>query len=270
MEIRRMPAVAGLFYPLYRDDLVNTLRNLFTSVKGAEPNCTAIISPHAGYQYSGLTAAYSISSLKPLNRFIILGPNHYLWGEDFALMGSGSWETPLGGCKLDHKLALELKKAGLPENTLAHEREHSIEVQLPLLQYKHKGFSFVPVSIMCTDYSAEFLRRCENVGKIIAGLMKDGTTGLIASSDFSHQLPLQVAQEKDEKALEAIKSLDPRGLFKTLKENQGSVCGYGPMAILLEVARELGLEPRIIHSSSSANSTGDKRSVVTYHSVGFA
>lgn len=265
----RMPAVAGLFYPLYKEELVNTLRDIFSRVRTAEQDCTAIINPHAGYPYSGLTAAYGISSLKPLSRFIILGPNHYLWGEDFAITGAAAWETPLGQARLDQGLGLELKKAGLPLSSLAHEKEHSIEVQLPMLQYKLREFSFVPVSIMCTDYSAEFLRKCENVGRIIAGLMKDGSTGLIASSDFSHQVPLDLARERDEPALEAIKKLDPRALFKALKENSGSVCGYGPIAVLLEAARELGLKPRIIHSSSSADTTGDKRSVVTYHSVGF-
>jgi len=265
-----MPAVAGTFYPFNREPLQNQLEKLFSSVKKTRSDCWGVISPHAGYEYSGLTAAYAISSLKPVHRFIILGPNHYLWGAEFSIMSQGVWATPLGECRIDAALAKKLLTCPvLEENELAHEREHSIEVQLPFLQHRFKELQIVPVSIMCTDLSPDFRSKCETLGIAIAKAIKGKPVCIIASSDFSHYLSLGEAKRQDAQAINQIKKLDLPGFFKTLNKIGASICGPGPIAVLMAAGKELGLKVRTIHSSSSADATRDESSVVTYHAIGF-
>jgi AmmeMemoRadiSam system protein B len=269
METRH-PAVAGMFYYGDADNLKKQLDKLFSDSRPGNYLC--VVSPHAGYEYSGRTAALAIGSLKPGKRFIILGPNHTGMGSEFSVMSRGKWRTPLGDCEIDSKLAKELKSCNLLEDDdFAHEREHSIEVQLPFLQHRLKRFEFVPITIMGMGYSDEFLKRCEILGKAIAKAMKaDPDIRVIASSDFSHYIPAETAKEKDEKAMERIRKLNPTGFFETLRETDASVCGYAPIAVLLFAARELGLKKvDMIDYTTSGEKTGDMRSVVTYSAIGF-
>ncbi len=266
----RLPAVAGAFYPSQKQPLLDWLEKLFGGIKGMHSSCTAVISPHAGYEYCGSTAARAITAMKKFRKFIILGPNHYLRGSDFAMMSRGAWNTPIGDSRINTQLASSLKRNKMiSEDPFAHEREHSIEVMIPLLQYRLKTFSFVPISIMNVDYSPEFLDKCVKLGKAIARIVKKGDVGVIASSDFSHYLPLEIAKKKDTKAIEKISELDIVGFFGALDNMQASVCGYGPIAVLMSMAKELKLKARVIDSSSSADVTRDEDSVVTYHAVGF-
>jgi hypothetical protein len=268
LEIRR-PAVAGTFYYLGREMLEGQVAKLFRQAKG-RPRFRAVISPHAGYPYSGKTAARAIASLLPAGTFIILGPNHTGLGKAFSIMSSGEWETPMGRVPIDSGLAGRLRRNPVEEDPLAHYQEHSIEVQLPLLQHRFKEFSFVPIAILNITYGEAFLSDCMKLGKGIAAVLESSDkTGLVVSSDFSHYVPLDEAAEKDRLALETIMALDPRGLFRVLSETGGSVCGFGPIAALLAAARELGLKPEMIHSSTSAEALGDRSSVVTYHALGF-
>lgn len=268
MEIRH-PIVAGMFYYASPEHLKEQLTKFFSKAKVKE-NFKLVIAPHAGYDYSGLTACHAINSLEPISNFIILGPNHTGLGKEFAISSAGIWHTPLGDCEINSEIASKLKECKfLQEDKYAHLQEHSIEVQLPFLQYKFKSFKFVPVCIMNLDYSLEFLEKCESVGKEIAKLIKTEPIGVIASSDFSHYLPINIAKEKDNKAIEKIKNLDIKGFFKTLEEINASVCGYGPIAIAMTVAKELNLAPKIIHNSSSGDVVGDFDSVVTYYAIGF-
>ncbi|MEM5871570.1 MAG: AmmeMemoRadiSam system protein B [Candidatus Aenigmatarchaeota archaeon] len=267
--MKRKPAVAGLFYPYNKESLERALENIFKNIE--RKDYLLVISPHAGYQYSGRTAAFAINSLKPSKTFILLGPNHNVMGEEFSIMSSGVWETPLGEIKIDENLANELKECGvLKEDHLAHLQEHSIEVQLPFLQHRFGDFKFVPISITNIDYSKEFLNKCEKLGKHIAKVIKNKDIRLIASSDFSHYLQSKVADEKDKKAIEKIKNLDPNGFFKVLEETDASICGYGPIAVLMYVAKNLGLKKvEIINHTNSGDVTGDYSSVVSYYAIGF-
>ncbi|MFQ5647828.1 MAG: AmmeMemoRadiSam system protein B, partial [Candidatus Aenigmatarchaeota archaeon] len=234
MEVHRMPAVAGTFYPSSKKTLQDHLEDLFHGVKRAKQDCLGVISPHAGYEYSGLTAAHAVSSLKPVSRFVILGPNHYLWGAEFSVMGEGAWATPLGECQIDRALAKKLLACPvLEENELAHEREHSVEVQLPFLQHRFKEPRIVPISIMCTDLSQDFQKKCELLGKAIVKAIRGEPIGIVASTDFSHYLPLKEAEKRDSQAIEQIKKLDLPGFFKTLKETDASICGPGPIAVMM-------------------------------------
>ncbi|MEE9406188.1 MAG: AmmeMemoRadiSam system protein B, partial [Candidatus Aenigmarchaeota archaeon] len=219
---------------------------------------------------SGKSAAHAIASLKRFQRFIILGPSHYPVGPKFSVVINGSWETPLGNVPVDSEMAAALKNkcSILEEDESAHEKEHSIEVQLPFLQHRFKKLMFVPISIMNTGYDEGFLKACESLGQSVALAAKAGA-GIIASSDFSHYVSLEDARKKEKPALEAITKLDPKGFFTALDKADSSVCGYGPIAVLLYAAKELGLKAKVLHSSNSGDVTGDTSEVVSYHAIGF-
>jgi hypothetical protein len=265
-----------MFYYHDPKNLKAQLKDLFSGAK-ARPGHIGVVSPHAGYQYSGRTAAWAVSSLKPAKTFVILGPNHQGFGAQFSVMCSGAWKTPLGEVSINQKAARRLMESCkfLKDDGSAHSQEHSVEVQLPLLQHRFgsNAFDFVPVSIMNVDYSAEFLQKCERLGAAIAGLVKSGAgasgTGAIASSDFSHYLPRDVAEQRDGAALKKILALDTGGLFKALEGMDASVCGYGPIAVLMSAARKLGLRAELINKSDSGDATGDAGSVVAYYAIGF-
>lgn len=265
----RYPAVAGMFYQGDAWQLKKQVEELFSGVKPADNVC--VVSPHAGYEYSGKTAARAIGSLKPAKRFIILGPNHTGMGAEFSIMTKGKWRTPLGDCDIDSALSKQLMECELLEDDFyAHEREHSIEVQLPLLQNRFPHSKFVPVTIMGTRYSDELLKECEELAKVIVKIMKNDDVRLIASSDFSHFIPAEDAKKKDEMAIEKMRNLDPEGFFEILDKTNASVCGYAPITVLLFVAKGLGLrDSRVMGYTTSGEKTGDMDSVVAYSAIGF-
>ena len=261
----RHPVVSGVFYEHDRKRLESHLETLFRGTKAG--SCKGVVSPHAGYVYSGRTAAHAISSLGRFRKFILLGPNHNLLGPRFSL-SSEEWETPLGSLRVDGDLSEELMKSGIAEkDEMGHFREHSIEVQLPFLQHRFGNFSFVPVSIANSNFSQDFLNDCIRLGEHIARMKG---IGIVSSSDFSHYLPKEEADEKDTKALEMIRKLDAKGFFRVLEENDASVCGFGPIAVMISIARKLGLSMKILHKSNSGDATGDFSSVVTYYALGFS
>ena len=271
-EKTRNPAVAGTFYDFDKQGLEETLDNLFSEIpKG--PEYQAVISPHAGYTYSGRTAARAISSLKSSKSFIILGPNHTGTGKEFSLMSSGSWKTPLGPVRIDPALAKALLDCGLPEDDeLAHAREHSIEVQLPFLQQRFgQEITFVPLSIMGFGFNAPFLEHCQKLGACLARLIKKNpNTRIVASSDFSHYISWDAAKEKDKQAIDAIQDLDLERFFRVLRETRSSMCGYAPVAVLMAAAGELGWKTvDVLEYTSSGDVTGDTSQVVAYAAIGF-
>jgi AmmeMemoRadiSam system protein B len=269
MQPERKPVVAGMFYDLDPHHLATQVGELLAGVSPGKAY-RIVVSPHAGYAYSGRTAAHAVGSLEKRDSYIILGPNHTGLGSEFSVMSSGSWKTPLGKCEIDAGIAEKLKGCDfLTEDELGHSQEHSIEVQLPFLQHRFKEFSFVPVCIMNIGYSDNFRQKCESLGKTAAGILKAGGSGIVASSDFSHYLPIELADRKDGMALERIMKLDIPGFLKILEEEDASVCGFGPIAVAMAAARELGLKPALINKSSSGDETGDYRSVVTYYAIGF-
>ncbi len=269
MNHTRLPVAAGMFYSFGKNELQKELSRLFISAKPKIQNSIGIVSPHAGYAYSGRTAALAISSLKPAKSFVILGPNHSGIGAEFAVMSRGEWQTPLGECMIDSALVKDIDCDVLEDDPDAHQNEHSIEVQLPLLQHHFGKFRFVPVSITNISYDSGFLSRCEKLGKAIAHAIRKGNTGIIASSDFSHHIPARTAERIDRGAIERITRLDTKGFFSFLEENHASVCGYGPVAVLMSAARALGLRAELMEYTHSGKTTGDFDSVVGYASIGF-
>lgn len=266
----REPVVAGTFYDFDKNGLEETLSNLFRGLKEG-PRYNGVISPHAGYTYSGRTAARAISSLKPGKRFILLGPNHTGMGQAFSVMAGGSWGTPLGRAVIDTRMARDILECGLTkEDELAHSREHSIEVQLPFLQHSFRDISFVPITMLSPGYHSSFLEQCKRLGSCLASVSKKHDARIIASSDFSHYISWESARDRDGKVLEMIKDLDLEGFFRTLHETRASVCGYAPIAVLMSAARKLGWKKvEVLDYTSSGDVTGDKSEVVAYAAVGF-
>ncbi len=261
----REPVVSGTFYEMRPDALQRDLDQLFYGTKRG--TCSGVVSPHAGYVYSGRCAARAIASLEPAKTFIILGPNHNLCGPEFSVMGHGFWETPLGRVEIAEYLAHQLKRNRLlVEDSFAHEREHSIEVQLPLMQHVFGSFRFVPISISNTSYSDTFLGSCLSLGRTLAA----AGVPIIASSDFSHYVPLEKAKHDDMEAIRCIESLDAAGLFAVLKRNNASVCGFGPIAVLISAMKELRKKGKLIAYTSSGDATKDYKSVVAYAAIGFS
>ena len=261
----REPVVAGMFYPGEREELERTVTELFSGLSEQE-KYNSVISPHAGYIYSGHCAAEAISCLERSKTYIILGPNHNMIGPTFSIMTEGSWLTPLGNCSINSEVAKQLLENELvEEDTLAHSREHSIEVQLPLLQHRFKEWDFVPISIGNSGYSESFLEDCKALGETIAQLK----IPVITSSDFSHYVPWEQAKREDREAIERIKNLDIEGFFSTLRRNDASICGFGPISVLMSAMKKQARRAELIAYTSSGEETKDYSSVVAYAAIGF-
>lgn len=261
----RYPAVAGMFYESHGPRLKERLKRLFLESPDHAENrekVIGIIAPHAGYEYSGSVAARAHASIgkNPPKTFILLGPNHTGAGPAISVWNRGSWLTPLGECKIAENAADKLISASsiAKADESAHISEHSIEIQLPFLQFLFEdNIRIVPVCM--ADQSEE---AAEDVAKAILSLNEDAI--IIASSDFTHYESKKEAERKDAAAIRAIESLDVRRFYSILEENDISACGFGPIAVLMTVAKARGAKIRKIAHSDSGDITGETGSVVGY------
>lgn len=276
MLILREPAVAGSFYSLNPESLKKQINYCFYHKLGPrsikkQKVITAIV-PHAGYIYSGPIAAWVYSRLENAN-FIILGPNHSGMGSKFAVMKSGMWKTPLGGITIHESVAEKLIEECkiLEQDVLAHQYEHSIEVQLPFLQFRFDDtFKFVPICILNEFADDTLLESCRIIGKSIANVIKKEKESwcVIASSDFSHYVPQEIAEKIDLSLIKSIIKLDEKEFFEKINEKNASVCGFGPIAIVIVVAKEMKVKKlKLLKYATSGNITEDFNSVVGYASV---
>ena len=264
----RNPAVAGQFYPFSQKSLWEEIKRLMPK-KVEKREVLGALSPHAGYQYSGKVAALTLAKINSADTFVILGPNHSGFGENFALVKEGIWRTPLGEVKVDNLMAKEilLNSSLLKEDPLAHEREHSIEVQLPFLQALFKDFQIVPIAVKHYLPDENFLKICQEVGLAISRAIKklQEKVVIIASSDLTHYELQEIAKKKDKKALDAILNLNPEKLFQEIRSQNISMCGYGPAAIMLTACKELGAKnSKLVKYMTSGDTTGDFEQVVGY------
>lgn len=187
----REAAVAGSFYPKEKARLSADISGFFSNAGKAARDASVVVAPHAGYVYSGATAAHSFASLREHRTYVILSPNHTGLGEVVSVYPDGEWETPLGRVKVDSKAGSKISEIlGIGQDTVAHIQEHSVEVQLPFLQSTFKKFSIVPVTIMAND-----LETLKEIGNTIWGVC-GSDVGIIASSDFSHYVPADEARKK--------------------------------------------------------------------------
>jgi AmmeMemoRadiSam system protein B len=225
----------------------------------------AVVSPHAGFSYSGYVAGAVYSSVVLPKRFVILGPSHRGQRSLFGIVTEGSWETPLGEVAVDPVLAEGLLRGSslIEVEEGAHEEEHSIEVQLPFLQYLCSGFSIVPLSVSpAADYGA-----LEELGSALAAAIRQAKTDVlvVASTDMSHYVSQETARKKDFMAIERIQSLDARGLFDIVQDEDISMCGFQPTAAAILAAKELGASRAdLIRYMTSGDTSGDYRQVVGY------
>lgn len=266
----RSPAVAGMFYPYDKRMLLEEVEKCI--VKSPKEMACGIVVPHAGYVYSGRVAGAVYSSIEMPDTFVILGPNHTGFGSDFSIETSGLWRMPLGDVKVDQELAVEILKhsKNIEVDDTAHVSEHSIEVQLPFMQYFSESFQIVPIVVKHYTPDEYFLKACVDVGNAIAEAVEKTKERvvIVASTDLTHYESQKTAEENDKKALDAILALDAGRLFKEVRERDISMCGYGPVAVTLTACVKLGCKKaRLIKYMTSGEASGDYGRVVGYGGI---
>lgn len=262
----RRPAVAGQFYSSQPTALLNEVSR-YIDADAEKERAIGVISPHAGLMYSGQVAGAVYSRIESPHTFVLLGPNHTGIGKSVSMMSSGKWQIPTGEVEIDVTLAKKLLKHSdaISEDTMAHSMEHSLEVQLPFILYLSSGVRILPIVFMIDS-----LEVCRSVGGALAEVIRDAdyTVTIIASSDMSHYETDSVARSKDRMAIERILSLDPDGLYRTVKQNNISMCGYIPAVTMLYASKELGAsEARLIKYMTSGEVSGDYDYVVGYAGI---
>ena len=276
----RKPAVAGAFYPGDPEILARTVENCFLDDFGVGeiPSMgkfdgtdypVNVMVPHAGYQYSGAVASHSYSKLVQNGFpevFIILSPNHTGFGTEISVFNEGEWETPLGSVKIDSEFADALISNSdiASADFTAHIREHSIEVQLPFLQYFSNDFKIVPVTMGSQNFTAS-----SDLAKAIfdaAGQLNKSYC-VIASTDLSHFNNQEKANKVDGFVLEDISEMNEFKLFEEVIQYNITMCGYGPVMTAILVSKMSGkTDCEILAYRTSGDVTGDFTSVVGYAS----
>ena len=268
--VLRHPAVAGRFYPGDPDDLRTEAQGYLSqasSVKQVPLRALGCIAPHAGYMYSGHVAGAVFARVEVPNRCIVLCPNHTGMGRALAVMSEGGWQTPLGDVPIDAELAAALKARfpALQEDAAAHRAEHAAEVELPFLLLRQPELRFVPIAVGTGHF--EML---EQLGKALADVVAahEDPILIVASSDMNHYESDVVTRAKDHRAIERILTLDPRGLFDVVTQQDISMCGYGPVVVMLTAARGLGAKSaELVKYATSGDISGDRDMVVGYAGV---
>jgi hypothetical protein len=264
----RMPAFAGQFYPASASALRKQIGSFLEPVKIKE-EAIACLMPHAGYLYSGKVAAQTASRINIKDKVILLGPNHTGYGKSLSIMTDGAWLTPLGELKIDSALAKDIlgRCRYLEEDNLAHESEHSLEVELPIMQYFKSDFQIVPIAFLFeeTEVLAELGKA---IAEAIRGRGLEGNALIVASSDMTHYEPQLRAEENDRRAIEAILALDENRLLSAAERFNISMCGLVPAYVMLVCAKALGAKSgKLVKYATSGDVTGDKSSVVGYAGI---
>lgn len=260
--MQRAPAVAGQFYAGSKDRLLREIEDCFLDRRGPrslpeigkDRGLKGVVVPHAGYIYSGAIAAHSYKEIAEnglADVYIILGPNHTGIGSGVSIYPKGKWMTPLGEVEINEKLSRDIAGGIIDIDDTAHRYEHSIEVQIPFIQYISKGrkFSIVPICMAMQDYETS-----RDVGEAIGDAIKESKERIIviASSDFSHvgfhyldyppggKRVDVYAEEQDEKAIDAILKLDEQLLISRVHRERISMCGYGCIAAMMVAVKRVG------------------------------
>jgi len=280
VKVRR-PTQAGSFYEGNAEALRAQIKRCFLDEFGPKKQpivnengprkLIGVVCPHAGYMYSGAVAANAYYALacdgKP-DTVVILGPNHTGYGSGLAVVNEGFWRTPLGDVEVNGELANSIVREArvVDVDELAHRFEHSVEVQLPFLQYVYgSGFRFVPMCFQMQD-----LASVVEVGKALAKVLAGKNAVVVASSDMTHYEPQRNAAAKDRLALKAVEAMDEKGFYSVIEEQSVTACGYGPIAALIVAAKGLGAkEAELLCYKTSGDVSGDYSSVVGYAAVCF-
>jgi len=275
----RKPAVAGSFYAGDSKSLNMQIENCFLHKIGPgeiplvntkkENNIIGLVSPHAGYIYSGPVAAngfYQIALDGKPDTIIILGPNHRGFGEDISIMVEGKWKTPLGELEIDTDIAEKILKNSkiIKNDKKAHQYEHSIEVQLPFIQYIFgKNIKFVPICMTRQDINTDI-----EIAQSICSSVVDKNILIIASSDFTHYEPQEYAENVDKQAINAIIEFNPKKLYDMIYHQNLTMCGPGPITVMLIVCETLGAKKaELLKYATSGDVSGMFNQVVGYASI---
>lgn len=279
----RDPVVAGTFYDAEPNRLRKQIEDCFLSKMGpgelpavnseGKGEVVGLVSPHAGYTYSGAVASWGMHYLardQSPALVVILGPNHTGMGAGVSVQTDGLWKTPLGEVAIDSEASKAvLRDSSIAQDDLkAHALEHSIEVQLPFLQYMYgSGFKIVPVCMLDQTLEASI-----DVGQAVAKALglagREGSAVVIASTDLTHYEDHQSAITKDAYVIEAIQDLSPEKLVRAVLHHNISMCGPGPVAAMLFAARELGAtSAELLSHQTSGDTGGDYSAVVGYASM---
>jgi len=264
--VRRKAAVAGQFYHDSSARLSHQVQQYVTHNLPRE-HAIGILSPHAGLIYSGAVAGEVYSRISFPETFLLIGPNHTGLGAKVALMSGGEWEIPTGLFSIDERLSQKilLNTPLVSGDSQAHLFEHSLEVQLPFIAAFSKSSKIVPLTVMSAT-----LNECMSMGEGIAKAIRssDYPVVIVASSDMSHYVTDSVARKKDKMAIDRMLSLDPEGLFETVRKEQISMCGYLPATIMLFAAKLLGARgAKLIKYATSGDVSGDYDAVVGYAGI---
>ena len=262
IEKVREPAVAGRFYPGDAEELADQIDGYLAKVKPTSiEGLRGLVSPHAGYVYSGQTAAYAYRRLSglPVKTVVVLAPSHHVWFEGASIPDVDAYATPLGLVRLSPRAAELAKRRPFVRSEVVgssspHAREHALEVQLPFLQRTLKDFSVVPMVLGQVSP--------EEVARALEGVIDAGTI-VVASSDLSHQHAYDEAVALDTSCVEAICDLDVRRMEKE------EACGKLPVLTLMHLARKKGWKARLLDYRNSGDVTGDKSGVVGYAAIAF-
>ncbi len=261
MKIRN-PVVAGRFYPDEREVLRRWIDSHRSQVVYSE--AVGGISPHAGYVFSGDLACEVISSIEKADTVVILGPNHTGIGPVFSVSAADAWLTPLGEVKVDKEIReLVLGIDGMELDDTAHMYEHSIEVQLPIIQSFFPEAKIVPITVMGGLPLESYI----SVGRNFTSIHRSVTKRLvwIVSSDMNHYEDYETTMTKDRLAISAIETLDPIKLWDVVKENDISMCGIYPSMMILAFLQSMECaDVKTIRHKTSAETSGDYSQVVGY------
>jgi len=266
MSIREA-AVAGFFYPGEKGSLIGEVDACLAAAPCASPRkAIAIVMPHAGYVYSGGTAGAVAAAVEVPDRVIGLGPKHTRYGARAAVAAATAWRFPFGDVPIDRELADALAARRLFElDDTAHREEHSLEVEVPFLWRRNPRLRFAPVAL-----GGLGLDQLQEIGGSIAEVIAAAADPvlLVASTDMSHQIPIEEAKRLDGLATARVLALDPEGLYRTVVDRDISMCGVIPVTVALFAARQLGASSaELVRYTTSAEASGDTRRVVGYAGI---
>lgn len=267
------PPVAGKmgFYPYSKEALSQEVYNLLSSAPspGLNGELVALIVPHAGYQYSGLTAAhaYKLLAQRSYETVVIIGPAHQAIVNGAAIDPADAYETPLGKVSVDKEVAEELVKSNpsIYYDAQVHAQEHSIEVQIPFLQAVLKDFKIVP--IVMGEFSWNYIKALSSA---LAKIAQEKSILIIASSDLSHYHSYEEAVKMDKEGLKEVVKMDSQTLYTKIQSGKCEMCGALPILTVIETAKKLGAQKaKLLNYRNSGEATGDKSRVVGYSAVAF-
>ena len=262
----RESVIAGSWYPGNASRLQREVKDYLSqaSTVDLKGKLVALISPHAGYRYSGQVAAYAYKLLgeRKFSSVVVIAPSHRSYFSGVSVYDRGGYRTPLGVVRLDRELisAVKQRESRIEYVPEAHSQEHSLEIQLPFLQVLMPDAKLVPLLMGNQDFAT-----CKWLAEAVADCIENRSVLVVASSDLSHHHPYKQAKRLDQVVLDKVNDFDPQGLSDDLANGLCEACGCGPMVTAMLIARRLGANrSEVLHYANSGDVTGDHSGVVGY------